>query len=77
MRPTMEEVLEALKEIQETKDENTGEVIDNVEVLTSARPPPSPEGDNIVLLNNGKEPPSPHSVTDRCVSCSSTSISSG
>ncbi|XP_028098068.1 LEAF RUST 10 DISEASE-RESISTANCE LOCUS RECEPTOR-LIKE PROTEIN KINASE-like 1.2 isoform X7 [Camellia sinensis] len=77
MRPTMEEVLRALKEIQDSKDENTGDVIENAEVLTSTRPPPSPEGDNIVLLKNGKELPSPDAVTDRWVSSSSTSISSG
>ncbi|KAI8022010.1 LEAF RUST 10 DISEASE-RESISTANCE LOCUS RECEPTOR-LIKE PROTEIN KINASE-like 1.1 [Camellia lanceoleosa] len=77
MRPTMEEVLRALKEIQDSKDEDTGDVIENAEVLTSTRPPPSPEGDNIVLLKNGKELPSPDAVTDRWVSSSSTSISSG
>ncbi|KAL7240353.1 hypothetical protein ACSBR2_006076 [Camellia fascicularis] len=77
MRPTMEEVLRALKEIQDSKDENTGDVIENAEVLTSTRPPPSPEGDNIVLLKNGEELPSPDAVTDRWVSSSSTSISSG
>ncbi|KAI8022007.1 LEAF RUST 10 DISEASE-RESISTANCE LOCUS RECEPTOR-LIKE PROTEIN KINASE-like 1.1 [Camellia lanceoleosa] len=78
MRPTMEEVLRALKEIQDSKDEDTGDVIENLEVLTtSTRPPPSPEGDNIVLLKNGKELPSPDAVTDRWVSSSSTSISSG
>ncbi|KAL7240271.1 hypothetical protein ACSBR2_006017 [Camellia fascicularis] len=77
MRPTMEEVLRALKEIQDSKDENTGDVIENAEVLTSTRPPPSPEGDNIVLLKNGKELSSPDAVTDRWVSSSSTSISSG
>ncbi|XP_028098912.1 LEAF RUST 10 DISEASE-RESISTANCE LOCUS RECEPTOR-LIKE PROTEIN KINASE-like 1.1 isoform X2 [Camellia sinensis] len=77
MRPTMEEVLRALKEIQDSKDENTVYVIENAEVLKSTRPPPSPEGDNIVLLKNGKELPSPDAVTDRWVSSSSTSISSG
>ncbi|CAL5338838.1 unnamed protein product [Camellia sinensis] len=77
MRPTMEEVLRALKEIQDSKDENTGDVIENAEVLTSTRPAPSPEGDNIVLLKNGKELHSPDAVTDRWVSSSSTSISSG
>ncbi|CAL5338833.1 unnamed protein product [Camellia sinensis] len=77
MRPTMEEVLRALKEIQDSKDENTGDVIENAEVLTSTRPPPSPEGDNIVLLKDGKELPSPDAVTDRWVSSSSTYISSG
>jgi len=73
MRPTMEEVLEALKEIQEYKEEkiSDGEV-------TSKRMPPSPEADDVVLLKSSKAPPSPYSVTERWVSCSSTtSISSG
>ncbi|KAI8022005.1 LEAF RUST 10 DISEASE-RESISTANCE LOCUS RECEPTOR-LIKE PROTEIN KINASE-like 1.2 [Camellia lanceoleosa] len=77
MRPTMEEVLRALKEIQDSKDENTGDVIENAELLTSTRPPPSPEGDNIVLLKDGNKLRSPDAVTDRWVSSSSTSISSG
>ncbi|KAH7835661.1 hypothetical protein Vadar_028507 [Vaccinium darrowii] len=73
MRPTMEEVLEALKEIQEYKEDkiSDGEV-------TSKRIPPSPEADNVVLLKSSKAPPSPYSVTERWVSCpSTTSISSG
>ncbi|GMP58985.1 hypothetical protein CsSME_00022448 [Camellia sinensis var. sinensis] len=77
MRPTMDEVLKALKEIQESKDKNNREVIDNVEVSTSTRPPPLPEGNDIVLLKNSKETPSPDSVTERWVSCSSTFISCG
>ncbi|CAL5421632.1 unnamed protein product [Camellia sinensis] len=36
MRPTMDEVLEALKDIKQYKNENTGERIDNVGALTSA-----------------------------------------
>ncbi|KAL7240355.1 hypothetical protein ACSBR2_006078 [Camellia fascicularis] len=54
MRPTMDEVLKALKEIQESKDENNREVTDNVELSTNTRPPPLPEGDDIVLLKNSK-----------------------
>ncbi|XP_052199479.1 LEAF RUST 10 DISEASE-RESISTANCE LOCUS RECEPTOR-LIKE PROTEIN KINASE-like 1.1 isoform X3 [Diospyros lotus] len=80
MRPSMNEVLEALKEIQDYKDEeNNGELIDNSEPLNHRWPHPSPEGDDAVLLKSGKVPPSPDSVTNahRWVSGSTTSISSG
>ncbi|XP_052199452.1 LEAF RUST 10 DISEASE-RESISTANCE LOCUS RECEPTOR-LIKE PROTEIN KINASE-like 1.1 [Diospyros lotus] len=80
MRPSMNEVLEALKEIQDYKDEeNNGELIDNSEPLNDRWPHPSPEGDDAVLLKSGKVPPSPDSVTNahRWVSGSTTSISSG
>ncbi|XP_052199394.1 LEAF RUST 10 DISEASE-RESISTANCE LOCUS RECEPTOR-LIKE PROTEIN KINASE-like 1.1 [Diospyros lotus] len=80
MRPSMNEVLEALKEIQDYKDEeNNGEQIDNSEPLNHRWPHPSPEGDDAVLLKSGKVPPSPDSVANahRWVSGSSTSISSG
>ncbi|KAG5521565.1 hypothetical protein RHGRI_033954 [Rhododendron griersonianum] len=71
MRPTMEEVLEALKEIQEYKEEKSeGEA-------TGKCMHPSPEGDHVVLLKNSKVPPSPDSVTGKFVSCSTTSFSSG
>ncbi|CAL5396615.1 unnamed protein product [Camellia sinensis] len=60
LRPTMDEVLESLKEIQGSKNENSGE-----QVLSNTRPPPLPEGDDIELLKNSKEPSSPNSVTDR------------
>ncbi|XP_058194008.1 LEAF RUST 10 DISEASE-RESISTANCE LOCUS RECEPTOR-LIKE PROTEIN KINASE-like 1.2 isoform X1 [Rhododendron vialii] len=71
MRPTMEEVLEALKEIQEYKEEKSeGEA-------TGKRLHPSPESDHVVLLKNSKVPPSPDSVTGKFVSCSTTSFSSG
>ncbi|KAF7113574.1 hypothetical protein RHSIM_RhsimUnG0112300 [Rhododendron simsii] len=64
MRPSMNEVLEALKKIQEHEDEEIGKM-----------PPPSPDGDNVELLKSSKVPPSPDSVTDRWVSSSNTTIS--
>ncbi|KAI7996490.1 LEAF RUST 10 DISEASE-RESISTANCE LOCUS RECEPTOR-LIKE PROTEIN KINASE-like 1.1 [Camellia lanceoleosa] len=69
MRPTMDEVLEALKEIQEYKYDNIGE--------NCTQPPPSPESDDVVLLKNSRAALSPDSVTDGSVSTSATSISSG
>ncbi|CAL5350212.1 unnamed protein product [Camellia sinensis] len=77
MRPTMDEVLEALKDIKQYKNENTGEGIDNVGVSTGARSPSSPQSDNVVLLKKIKSLSSPDSVTNRWVSSSTTSISSG
>uniref|UniRef100_A0A5B7A6H5 non-specific serine/threonine protein kinase n=1 Tax=Davidia involucrata TaxID=16924 RepID=A0A5B7A6H5_DAVIN len=79
MRPTMEEVLEVLKEIQsdEYPEEKTGEVLDDVGVLKSVLPPPSPESDDVVLLKNAKQPPSPDSVTNKWVSRSTTPNTSG
>ena len=80
MRPSMNEVLEALKEIQDYKDEeNNGQQIDNSEPLNHRWPHPSPEGEDAVLLKSGKVQPSPDSVTNahRWVSGSTTSISSG
>ncbi|KAI8539065.1 hypothetical protein RHMOL_Rhmol09G0152500 [Rhododendron molle] len=64
MRPSMNDVLKALKEIQEYKDEQVGKM-----------PPPSPDGDNVELLNSSKVLPSPDSVTNRWVSSSNTPIS--
>ncbi|XP_028120723.1 LEAF RUST 10 DISEASE-RESISTANCE LOCUS RECEPTOR-LIKE PROTEIN KINASE-like 1.1 isoform X2 [Camellia sinensis] len=77
MRPTMDEVLEALKEIQEYKYDNIRGEIDTVGVLNCTQPPPSPETDDVVLLKNSKAALSPDSVTDGSVSTSATSISSG
>ncbi|XAR52439.1 Non-specific serine/threonine protein kinase [Bertholletia excelsa] len=75
MRPMMDEVLEALKDIQEYRDEENEGVTANVEQT----PPPSPEGENVVLLKNSTDEvmSSPHAVTDKWVSCSTTSVSSG
>ncbi|KAL7171134.1 hypothetical protein ACSBR2_035896 [Camellia fascicularis] len=77
MRPTMDEVLEALKEIQKYKYDNMGGEIDTVGVLNCTQPPPSPESDDVVLLKNSKAAHSLDSVTHRSVSTSATSISSG
>ncbi|KAF7133201.1 hypothetical protein RHSIM_Rhsim09G0104300 [Rhododendron simsii] len=76
MRPTMEEILEALMEIQAYKDENTGKIIDDGSVLTTRRPPSSPDGEDVVLLKNRVVPVSPASVTNRWVSTSTTPTSS-
>ncbi|XAR52438.1 Non-specific serine/threonine protein kinase [Bertholletia excelsa] len=75
MRPMMDEVLQALQDIQEYRDEENGEVTDNVK----RTPPPSLEGENVVPLKNGKDKvlSSPHAVTDAWVCCSTTSTSSG
>ncbi|XAR52436.1 Non-specific serine/threonine protein kinase [Bertholletia excelsa] len=83
MRPRMDEVLQALRHIQDCGEEN-GLVIGNVKQT----PPPSPEGENVVLLRNSTVLSSPVAVTDvrfNCstgsksvwLSCSSTSKSSG
>ncbi|THF95940.1 LEAF RUST 10 DISEASE-RESISTANCE LOCUS RECEPTOR-LIKE PROTEIN KINASE-like 1.1 [Camellia sinensis] len=77
MRPTMDEVLEALKDIKQYRNENTRERIDNVGALTSAQSLSSPHSDNVVLLKKTKSLSSPDSVTNKWVSSSTTSISSG
>ncbi|KAA8529118.1 hypothetical protein F0562_034083 [Nyssa sinensis] len=79
MRPNMDEVLEVLKEIQseDYKEERTGKVIDDVGLLNSVLPPPSPECDDVVLLKNTKQPPSPESVTEKWTSWSTTPNTSG
>ncbi|KAA8532671.1 hypothetical protein F0562_032704 [Nyssa sinensis] len=79
MRPSMDEVLEALKEIQgeEFQEETKGEVIDHVGAQKSIRPPFSPESDDAVLLKKTKQPPSPDCVTDKWDSRSTTSNTSG
>ncbi|KAI8570266.1 hypothetical protein RHMOL_Rhmol01G0020900 [Rhododendron molle] len=64
MRPSMNEVVEALKGIQEYKDEEIGKML-----------PPTPDRDNVELLKSSKEPPSPKSVIGRWVSSSNTTIS--
>ncbi|XP_058184724.1 LEAF RUST 10 DISEASE-RESISTANCE LOCUS RECEPTOR-LIKE PROTEIN KINASE-like 1.1 isoform X4 [Rhododendron vialii] len=76
IRPTMKEILEALMGIQAYKDENAGKIIDNGSVLTTRRPPTSPDGEDVVLLKNSMPPVSPASVTNRWVSTSTTPTSS-
>ncbi|PSR91137.1 Leaf rust 10 disease-resistance locus receptor-like protein kinase [Actinidia chinensis var. chinensis] len=58
MRPTMDEVLEALKEIKNYKDDNTAEINDTGGVLKSIRSPSSPEREDVVLLKKSKVLPS-------------------
>lgn len=73
MRPTMNEVLQVLKDIlqgDEDKIENTGESDDYVCVLDNLKPPPSPECEEDVLLKYNKVPPSPDTVTFKWVSSS-------
>ncbi|KAG5532369.1 hypothetical protein RHGRI_026861 [Rhododendron griersonianum] len=76
MRPTMEEILEALIEIQAYIDENAGKIVDYGSALTTRRPPTSPDGEDDVLLKNSTAPVSPASVTNRWVSTSTTPTSS-
>ncbi|KAH7840409.1 hypothetical protein Vadar_016466 [Vaccinium darrowii] len=76
IRPTMEEILEALTEIQAFKGENAEKTIDNGSALTSRRPTSSSDREDVVLLKNTMAPISPASVTDRWVSTSTTSASS-
>lgn len=58
LRPTMDEVLEILKQIQGVNE--------------SGMPPPSPESENVVLLKNNKFLHSPVGVTDQWLSSRST-----
>ncbi|KAL7001105.1 hypothetical protein U1Q18_002258 [Sarracenia purpurea var. burkii] len=57
MRPTMDEVLETLKEIQEYRDDDDDYDDDHVEIRRLQSLPPSSDGDDEVLLKNSKEPP--------------------
>ncbi|CAL5421626.1 unnamed protein product [Camellia sinensis] len=77
MRPTMDEVLEALKDVKQYKNENTKERIDNVGPLTSAQSPSSPKRDDVVLLKKLKPLSSPDFVSNKWVSSFTISISSG
>ena len=58
MRPTMDEVLEALKEIKNYKDDNTAEINDTGGVLKSILSPSLPEREDVVLLKKSKVLPS-------------------
>ncbi|KAI7997643.1 LEAF RUST 10 DISEASE-RESISTANCE LOCUS RECEPTOR-LIKE PROTEIN KINASE-like 1.1 [Camellia lanceoleosa] len=77
MRPTMDEVFEALKDVKQYKNENTRERIDNGGALTSAQSPSLPKRDDVVLLKKIKSLSSPDFVSNKWVSSSTTSISSG
>ncbi|KAB2621112.1 serine/threonine-protein kinase [Pyrus ussuriensis x Pyrus communis] len=74
VRPTMNEVLEALKMIESGSyvPENLKPELDSESVKTSVQPPASPDGDEIGLLNM-RPPHSPVSVTQKWPSTRSTS----
>ncbi|XP_048428776.1 LEAF RUST 10 DISEASE-RESISTANCE LOCUS RECEPTOR-LIKE PROTEIN KINASE-like 1.1 isoform X2 [Pyrus x bretschneideri] len=74
VRPTMNEVLEALKMIESGSyvPENLKPELDGQSVKTSVQPPASPDGDEIGLLNM-RPPHSPVSVTQKWPSTRSTS----
>ncbi|KAM1942171.1 hypothetical protein ACFX15_010679 [Malus domestica] len=74
VRPTMNEVLEALKMIESGSyvPENLKPELDSESVKTSVQPPASPDSDEIGLLNV-RPPPSPVSVTQKWPSTRSTS----
>ncbi|KAM2781345.1 hypothetical protein FF1_011137 [Malus domestica] len=74
VRPTMNEVLEALKMIESGSyvPENLKPELDSESVKTSVRPPASPDSAEIGLLNV-RPPPSPVSVTQKWPSSRSTS----
>ncbi|KAK2968987.1 hypothetical protein RJ640_002252 [Escallonia rubra] len=65
MRPTMEDVLVALKDIQ-------GDQTEGFDGLKIAKSPPSPESEHVVLLKNSEVTVSPDSVTDQWASSRST-----
>ncbi|XAR52435.1 Non-specific serine/threonine protein kinase [Bertholletia excelsa] len=76
LRPTMKEILEALKDIRDHKE---GDTEGSDKVGKSGRARALSEGDDdIVLLKNSKAAASsPDSVTEKWLCCSSTSFSSG
>ncbi|XP_031112544.1 LEAF RUST 10 DISEASE-RESISTANCE LOCUS RECEPTOR-LIKE PROTEIN KINASE-like 1.1 isoform X2 [Ipomoea triloba] len=79
MRPTMDDVLETLKEIQggEFQDETKNDEIDKKNVSSSVEIVLSPESEEVVLLKKiGRFPTSPTSVTDRWVSNSTATCNS-
>ncbi|KAI3453056.1 hypothetical protein Pfo_009719 [Paulownia fortunei] len=78
MRPSMDEVLDFLKEIQggeESKFEKKKETNDNNSV--TGKIPPPPETDDIVLLKKKNFQSSSNAVTDRWVISSTTTSSVG
>ncbi|KAI9120156.1 hypothetical protein K1719_008804 [Acacia pycnantha] len=81
LRPSMEEVLEALKKIQSGKGD---EEVENLEggdkqpPSSPSSPSISPEKEDVGLLKKVNPPPSsPNSVTDKWTSESSTPNASG
>ncbi|CAI9779110.1 unnamed protein product [Fraxinus pennsylvanica] len=79
LRPSMEEVLEFLKELrgdEEFEIEKKMETNDNYSVPRSVKIPPLPETDDVVLLKSMYLQSSPNDVTDMWISNSSTTSSS-
>ncbi|XP_019160159.1 PREDICTED: LEAF RUST 10 DISEASE-RESISTANCE LOCUS RECEPTOR-LIKE PROTEIN KINASE-like 1.2 isoform X2 [Ipomoea nil] len=79
MRPTMDEVLETLKEIQGcgVKSNVERETSNNNNVSGSVQVPPSPESEDAILLKGIRLAVSPISVTDKWVSSSTSTSNSG
>uniref|UniRef100_A0A2N9GAX9 Protein kinase domain-containing protein n=1 Tax=Fagus sylvatica TaxID=28930 RepID=A0A2N9GAX9_FAGSY len=78
MRPSMDEVLEALKKIQSGEDapEDRENAYDAAGIL-NVQLPASPDCDKVGLLKNKQLPPSPNAVTDNWTSRSTTPNDSG
>ncbi|KAK4430243.1 LEAF RUST 10 DISEASE-RESISTANCE LOCUS RECEPTOR-LIKE PROTEIN KINASE-like 1.1 [Sesamum alatum] len=78
MRPSMDEVLRFLQDIQAGEDCKFGEieVANNGSRTVPGKIPPSPETDDVVLLKNKAFQSSPIAVTDVWASSSSTATSS-
>ncbi|KAG8382856.1 hypothetical protein BUALT_Bualt05G0122800 [Buddleja alternifolia] len=81
MRPSMDEVLEILKDIQNCEgfkfDEKIKEANDNDNYSVHGKSICSPETDDAVLLSGKKFQPSPNAVTDVWISSSSITSSVG
>nr|XP_023928136.1 LEAF RUST 10 DISEASE-RESISTANCE LOCUS RECEPTOR-LIKE PROTEIN KINASE-like 1.1 [Quercus suber] len=78
LRPSMDEALEALKNIQIGEDapEDQEMACDDARIL-NVQKPASPDSDEVGLLRNKKPPPSPEAVTDNWTSRSTTPNFSG
>ncbi|XP_031122318.1 LEAF RUST 10 DISEASE-RESISTANCE LOCUS RECEPTOR-LIKE PROTEIN KINASE-like 1.2 isoform X2 [Ipomoea triloba] len=84
MRPTMDEVLETLKEIQGSgvnsnveRETSKNSNNNNNNVSGSVQVPPSPETEDAILLKGIRLAVSPISVTDKWVSSSTSTSNSG
>ncbi|KAI3467057.1 hypothetical protein Pfo_023720 [Paulownia fortunei] len=77
MRPSMDEVVVFLKDIQGGEDCKFEKIKEpNGNITMPGKIPPSPETDDVVLLKNKKFQSSPNAVTDTWASNSSTTTSS-
>ncbi|XP_020549263.1 LEAF RUST 10 DISEASE-RESISTANCE LOCUS RECEPTOR-LIKE PROTEIN KINASE-like 1.2 isoform X4 [Sesamum indicum] len=77
MRPSMDEVLSFLQDIQAGEDGKFEETeMDNHSSTVTRKIPPSPETEDVVLLKNKAFQSSPNTVTDVWASSSSTATSS-